>query len=131
MPKDLAERTRLLAAAAEADNTDAQVEYAIALFNGTGVAKDEAAAAALLKKAADNGSAIAQNRLARILSVGRGLPADPAEAIKWHLVSKAGGASDLNLDDFMRRQSPDVRAAGEKAAAPWIEALKAAHTPRS
>ena len=66
-------------------------EYSIALYNGTGVAKDEAAAAAiLLQKAARRGSPIAQNRLARVFATGRGLPADPVEAIKWHLISKAG-----------------------------------------
>jgi hypothetical protein len=85
-------------------------------------------AAALLKKAARAGSPIAQNRLANILAVGRGIAADPVEAIKWHLVSRAGGATDLGLDDFMRRQQPNIRAAGEKAAAPWIEAFK---QPRS
>ncbi len=41
VPKDLNEAARLLGAAALADNTDAQVEYAIALFNGLGVARDE------------------------------------------------------------------------------------------
>jgi hypothetical protein len=102
-----------------------------AAFNGTGVAKNEAAAAEILQKAADKGSPIAQNRLARVLSAGRGLPADPVAAVKWHLVSKAGGATDLNLDDFVRRQTPQVRAAGEKAAEPLIEALKAAREPRS
>jgi TPR repeat protein len=131
VPKDLQETARLLAAAARADNTDAQVEYAIALFNGTGVAKDETEAAEILQKAAEKGSPIAQNRLARILSVGRGLPADPVAAVKWHLVSKAGGATDLNLDDFVRRQPPQVRAAGQKAAEPLIAALKAAREPRS
>ena len=36
--------------AALADNLDAMVEFAIAQFNGTGVAKDEAAAAALFRQ---------------------------------------------------------------------------------
>ena len=95
-----AEAARLLAAAARADNTDAQVEYAIALFNGTGVAKNEAAGGDAAAKAARKGSPIAQNRLAHILAVGRGMPADPVEAIKWHLIAKAGGASDIPLDDL-------------------------------
>ena len=30
--------------------------------------------------------------------------------------------SDLRLDEFMSKQKPDVRAAGEKAAQPWIDA---------
>ncbi|MEA2990268.1 MAG: uncharacterized protein QOG83_2979, partial [Alphaproteobacteria bacterium] len=46
------------------------------------------------------------------------------EAIKWHLAAKAAGASDLKLDDFMQKQKPDVRAAGEKAAQPWLELIK-------
>ena len=128
VPKDVNEAARWLGAAAAADYTDAQVEFAIALFNGTGVAKDESAAAAMLKRAARKGSPIAQNRLAQILVSGRGLAADPVEAIKWHLVSKAGGASDAHLDDFMSKQKPDIRAAGEKAAQPWLEAIKASHS---
>ena len=40
--KNEAEAARLLAAAALAgENPDAEVEYAIALYNGTGVTKDE------------------------------------------------------------------------------------------
>ena len=31
---------------------------------------------------------------------GRGLPADPTEAVKWHIIAKAGGASDPDLDVF-------------------------------
>ena len=42
------EAARLLGAAALAGNTDAEVEYGIALFNGTGVAKNESAAATYL-----------------------------------------------------------------------------------
>jgi TPR repeat protein len=126
--KDVNEAARWLSAAAAADNTDAQVEFAIALFNGLGVRKDEATAAALLKRAARKGSPIAQNRLAWILAVGRGVPADPVEAIKWHLVSKAGGESDLRLDEFMDKQAADVRAAGEKAAKPFLDAIKASHS---
>jgi TPR repeat protein len=122
--KDAREAARWMGTAAAADYTDAQVEYAIALFNGNGVGKDEAGAAALLLRAARKGSPIAQNRLAQVFASGRGLPADPVEAIKWHIVSKAGGASDLKLDEFMLQQKPDIRAAGEKAAQSWVEALK-------
>ena len=44
--------------------TAAQIEYAIMLFNGDGIAKDEAAAARLFMKAAKTGNPIAANRLA-------------------------------------------------------------------
>ena len=126
--KDVNEAARWLAAAAAADNVDAQVEYAIALFNGTGVAKNETASAALLQKAARKGNPVAQNRLANILAVGRGIHADPVEAIKWHIVAKAGGVSDIPLDEFTEKQKPEVRAAAEKAAKPWVEAIKASRS---
>src|SRR5262249_23401322 len=124
VPQDAAQATRLMGEAAKADFLDAEVEYAIALFNGTGIQKDEAAAAALFRRAAMQGSPIAQNRLARIYAYGRGVPKpDPVQAIRWHPTSKAGGASDLYLDDYMQKQSPETRAAAEKAAKPWLDIL--------
>ena len=131
VPKDTVEAVRLLAMASLADNTDAQVEYAIALFNGTGVAKDERMAAVLLAKAARKGNPVAQNRLANILAVGRGVQANPVLAIKWHIVAKAGGVSDIPLDTFVQSQPPEVRAAGEKAAKPWLDAIKEMRESRS
>jgi TPR repeat protein len=128
VPKDLVEAARWLAASARAGNVDGEVEYAIALYNGTGVQRDEAGAATLLRKAARQGSPIAQNRLARILATGKGLPADAAAATKWHLVAKAGGAGDPWLDSFVQGLKPSDREAGEKAAKAWLDALQ---PPRS
>ena len=85
------------------DNLDAQVEYSIALFNGTGTPKDEAAAVALLLKAARRGSPIAQNRLARVLATGMGAPKDMTEAMKWHLIAKSGGNGDPGSTNCSRR----------------------------
>ncbi|MEZ5786562.1 MAG: hypothetical protein R3D62_08870 [Xanthobacteraceae bacterium] len=51
---------------------DAQVEYAIALFNGAGVAKDEAQAAKLLREAAMR-QPVTGSRLARLLAAGQGV----------------------------------------------------------
>jgi TPR repeat protein len=98
------------------------------LFNGEGVAKDEAGAGSLFLKAARRGSPIAQNRLARMLAVGRGLPADPVQAIKWHLIAKAAGAGDLFLDDFVQKQSTDARARAEKEAKPWLALIAASRS---
>jgi TPR repeat protein len=125
VPKDMSEAVRLWSLASVADNTDAQVEYAIALYNGDGVAKNEVAAAALFRRAAlRGGSPIAQDRLARILATGRGAPANPVEATKWHLISKARGETNLELDDFVNNLDADTRAAGEKAAKPWLDVIK-------
>jgi TPR repeat protein len=123
--KDLREAARLLGAAALAQHVDAEVEYGIALFNGTGVAKDEAAAGRYLKHAAHSGHPVAQSRLAFMYATGRGLPANPVEAAKWHLIAKAGGTNDQFLEDFVRKMSPEDRAAAEKAAQPWLAAIAA------
>jgi uncharacterized protein len=124
VPKDITEAARLWAAAALADNVDAEVEYAIALYNGDGIERNEQAAAALFRKAALHGSAIAQDRLARILATGRGAPANPVEATKWHLISRAGGETNLTLDDFVDRLDAETRAAGERAAKPWLDVMQ-------
>jgi uncharacterized protein len=124
VPKDMSEAARLWSLAAVADNTDAQVEYAIALYNGDGVAKNEEAAALLFRRAALHGSPIAQDRLARILATGRGAPANAVEAMKWHLISKARGETNIELDDFVNNLNAETRAAGEKAAKPWLDAIK-------
>ena len=96
MSKDPREAARLLGAAALAGNMDAEVEYGIALFNGTGIAKNETTAGNYLRKAARKGSPIAQNRLAFMYATGRGVKADPV----------AGGA--LAPDRQGRRQQRPV-----------------------
>jgi TPR repeat protein len=114
----------LFGLAAVADYTDAEVEYAIALYNGDGVTRNQEAAAALFHKAAMKNNPVAQNRLAHILSSGIGAPANPVEAVKWHLISKARGETDIGLDDFVAKLDPDKRAAGEAEAKKWIDELK-------
>jgi hypothetical protein len=56
---------------------------------------------------------------------GRGMPADPTEAVKWHLVAKAGGNSDPDLDVFVSKQSQAVRDAADKAAKKWLSTAAA------
>jgi hypothetical protein len=53
------------------------------------------------------------------------------QAIKWHIVAKAGGVSDPPFDVFAQKQSPEVRTAAEKAAKPWLDAIKEARESRS
>ena len=72
------------------------------------------------RKAARRGAPIAQNRLARILATGRGAPIDAKEAVKWYIVSKAAGAKDDWLDDYASKQTPEIRAAAQKEAEPWL-----------
>jgi TPR repeat protein len=116
---------RLMGRASVAGNVDAMVEFAIAQFNGDGVAKDETEAARLFLIAARRGSPIAADRLARILMAGRGMPANPTEAVKWHIISRAGGASDPELDIFVAKQTQAVRDAADAAAKKWLSTLVA------
>ena len=53
---------------------------------------------ALLTRAARQNSPIAQNRLARILVEGLGVPADKIHGFKWHLIAKTAGNGDPDLD---------------------------------
>ena len=55
--------------------------------------------------------------------MGRGASQNPTEAIKWHLIAKASGNGDPYLDAFAGQQTPEVRAAAEKAARPFISAI--------
>ena len=120
MPKDPEKAVRLLQAASLADNVDAEVEYAIALYNGSGTPRNQAAAVALLRKAAKQGSAIAQNRLARVLVSGQGAPMDKIEGLTWHLVAKTAGKGDPMLDEELNRLSPEDRAKVEASARRWL-----------
>jgi uncharacterized protein len=126
VPKDMHEAVRLFGLAALGDQSDAEVEYAIALFNGDGIDRNQQLAADVFRKAAIKGNPIAQDRLAIILADGLGVPADPVEAAKWHLISKAAGETDLMLDDFVSKLDATTHAAAEKAAKPWIDAIKRA-----
>ena len=84
----------------------------------TASARNEQAAAAIFRKAAKHGSAIAQDRLARILASGQGAPADPVEATRWHIISSAGGETDLELDDFVDKlDAGNARRRGESGEA--------------
>jgi len=126
VPKDLEKAVRLLQAASLADNVDAEVEYAIALFNGTGTPKNQPAAISLLRKAARQNSPIAQNRLARVLVSGMGVPVDKIEGLKWHLVAKTAGKGDPELDERLSELSPEDRAKVEAAAQKWTGTTGAA-----
>jgi uncharacterized protein len=97
------EATRLWGLAALADNTEAQVEFGIALFNGDGVTKNEQAAAVIFRQAALHGNAVAQDRLARIRrrprraeKSGRGHQV-PSSSRSWRLLAARTGSSTITV----------------------------------
>src|SRR6202012_2978597 len=104
------------------DKPDATVEYAVALYNGDVVAKNQQAAYTLFNRAALKNNPIAQDRLAHILASGIGAPADGVAAAKWWLISKARGETDLVLDDFGNKLTPARREKAENQTNKWLEA---------
>jgi TPR repeat protein len=89
------------------------------LFKGSGVAVDEAKAAKLFRLAAEQGNAIAQNRLARLYANGVVVKADPVQAAKWHLLARGAGVSDFSLDIVLAKLTKEQRAEAEQAAEDW------------
>jgi uncharacterized protein len=122
VPKDEAKAAALLAKAADAGHSAAQVEYAVMLANGKGVTKNEAEAVKFLRMAAERGNPVAQNRLARAYSAGFGIAPDRIEACKWHLVARAAGEADLKLDLLLMALKPEERKKAETLAQAWRDA---------
>ena len=73
-------------------------------------------AARHFRHAAALGNAIAQNRLARLYAVGRGVPQNLVEAAAWHLLAAAQGLTDGWLDQALRNLSAEDRARAERLA---------------
>ena len=121
MPHNAFEAAEWLARAASAGHTEAESEYATALFRGHGVPVDEARGAQLFLRAARKGNPVAQNRLARCLAHGRGVAKDLKEAAKWHAIAVAGGITDPALDKLVAKLGRADRRAAEVAAADWLE----------
>lgn len=118
--RDRAESVRWLKRAADERHIAAMVEYAIVLFNGEGAEKSEVGAARLFGKAAQANSPIAQNRLARLYAVGRGVKTNAVEAMKWHILARANGVKDDWLDSRLATLSPPERIAVEEAVQRYI-----------
>jgi hypothetical protein len=69
-----------------------RVECAVRLFNGTGLAKDEAAAA--MVQARREGSVRSPECPGAHPDGRRGLTADPVQAAKWHILAGQAGISN-------------------------------------
>ncbi|MFD1328173.1 tetratricopeptide repeat protein [Mycoplana ramosa] len=99
-----AEKTRRarewLLRAARAGYDTAQLDLGIWLVNGVAGEKDYQAGFNWLKRAADGGNVVAQNRLAYLYINALGTPPDPIEAGKWFVLSRRAGLKDDGLEDF-------------------------------
>ena len=116
MAPDARRAAALFGRAAKAGLADAQLDYAVVVFRGEGVQRDEKVAALWFRAAAEQGNVVAQNRLARLYSAGRGVERNDLEAVKWHLIARAGGVSDARLDALAASLAPADRRLAETAA---------------
>jgi hypothetical protein len=107
--------------AAAAGHPEAQVDFAVMLFRGHGVPPDPKRGAELFRAAAEKGAAVAQNRLARCYAHGAGVDANVLEAAKWHLIAKANGIEDAELEKVLAKLSKVDRAKAQRAAVEWRE----------
>jgi hypothetical protein len=107
VPLDTALAAAWLKRAADGGIIAGQVEYAIMLFNGIGVERDETGAAKIFKLAAARKNPIAQNRLAHLYLIGRGVPQDIVQVALWHSFAKAAGIEDAELDAAIAHLTPD------------------------
>ena len=57
---------------------------------------------------------------------GRGMPANATDAVKWHMIAKASGGSDPDLDVFAGKQKPAVREAADQGAKKWLSTAASA-----
>ena len=89
---------------------------ALASCTPFGVVKNESKAAQYFRRAAAKGNAIAQNRLARLLVAGRGVPVNKIDAAAWHILAVGQGLNDLWLDDAFKDLTPDEKQKSEKLA---------------
>jgi TPR repeat protein len=114
--QDKAAAARLYLRSAYNGSLAGEVEAAIVLFNGDGIAKDEALAVRHFRHAAARGNAIAQNRLARLLAVGRVLQKSLVESLSWHILAKRQGLQDPWLEERLKDVSAEDRAKAEALA---------------
>ena len=86
------------------------IELGLMQFNGLGTPRDETSAAHWFRMAAELNNAIGQNRFARLLASGRGVPVDRVEASKWHVLARAQGLNDEWLDGVLNSLSAEEKA---------------------
>lgn len=113
-----------LGRAARRGHTSAQVYYGILRFQGRGVDPNEQEASDWFERAAVSGNPVAMNRLARVYAYGRGREQDSAKAAAWHLMARALGVSDFQLDGFVETLPEEIldeaRAQAEQYSATLI-----------
>lgn len=116
---DYEEAQEWLFKAANAGIDSAQVELAIWLMQGKAGIQDDRVAYLWMKRAAMGGNVIGQNRLAKMLINAIGTPKDVVEGIKWYIIARRAGLTDINLEARMNALDKDDLAKALEAANRW------------
>jgi len=82
----------------EPQDAEAQYQLGLKYARGTGVTRDDALAARLFRKAAEQGNAEAQAALGFAYHLGRGVPQSDAEALKWWRKAAEQGQSQAQYN---------------------------------
>ncbi|MCA1492414.1 tetratricopeptide repeat protein [Sinorhizobium alkalisoli] len=86
--------------AARAGYDTAQLDIAIWLIEGIAGDRNLEEGFAWMKRAAEGGNVVAQNRLSHLYVNAIGTRPDPVEAAKWYVLSRRAGLKDDTLEDF-------------------------------
>lgn len=69
-----------------------------------------------MRRAAERGNVVAQNKLAHLYINAIGTRPDPVEAAKWYVLSRRAGLTDPTLEDFYLGLEDDQQKAALDAA---------------
>ena len=86
--------------AARAGYDTAQLDIAIWLIEGIAGDRNLEEGFAWMKRAAESGNVVAQNRLSHLYVNAIGTRPNPVEAAKWYVLSRRAGLKDDALEDF-------------------------------
>lgn len=111
-----AKKREFMERAAKAGFDTAQVDLGIWLVNGTGGERDFDAGFKWLKRAADKGNVVAQNKVAHLYIQALGTRPDPIEAVKYYVLSRRAGLKDPALEDFYLGIDEEQQLKGIEAA---------------
>jgi TPR repeat protein len=102
--------------AAHAGFDTAQLDAAIWLIEGIGGDRNLEDGFGWMRRAAESGNTVAQNKLAHLYVNAIGTRPDPVEAAKWYVLSRRAGLKDLALEDFYLGLDDDQQKAALAAA---------------
>lgn len=115
-PADPAMARHWLVRAARSGFDTAQLDLAVWLIDGIGGDVDYATGFSWMRRAANVGNVMAQNRLSHLYVNAIGTRPDPIEAAKWYILSRRSGLEDYALEDFFQGLTPEEQKAGIEAA---------------